>query len=183
MPLKIKLRTLFTGLLLLGLLAAPRIARAAPAASTAASIAQSDARLARLEQLLFTYVNEERSKQGLKALAWNEKLSDVARAHSVEMRDKNYFAHESPTTNLKDPLDRYNAVFNDRPRLLAENIFRSWGSRHEISEADAKRAHESLMKSPGHRANILLSGITQIGIGIEANENGDLWVTQMFIKP
>ena len=152
------------------------------AAESSTAIAQSDARLAKLEKLVLNYVNEARSKEGLKTLAWNEKLATVARAHCAEMRDKEYFAHESPTENLREPLDRYNAVFGDTPRLLAENIFRSWGNRHELSDADAKRAHDSLMNSPGHRANILLPGITQIGIGFVANAKGDLWVTQMFLK-
>lgn len=181
---KIKNQVLLAALSLPCLLfAAPHNSNAASSESSPTAISQSDARLAKLEKLVLNYVNEARRSQGLRALSWNEKLATVARAHSVEMRELNYFAHESPTENLREPLDRYNAVFDDTPHLLAENIFRSWGSRHEISDADAKRAHDSLMKSPGHRANILLKSITQIGIGIEANENGDLWVTQMFIKP
>jgi uncharacterized protein YkwD len=148
-----------------------------------ARLAQSDARLAKLENLMFGYVNAAREKAGLKPLALDSTLSEVARAHSAEMRDKDYFAHESPTANLKTPLDRYQLGIGSTPRLVAENIFRAWGSRKEITDAAALRAHNSLMNSPGHRANILRSGPTRIGIGFVANENGDIWVTQMFSKP
>jgi uncharacterized protein YkwD len=177
-----------------------RIAHAAPNASTPPSpfrnlvkataaqdsairLKQSDARLAKLETLILNYVNDARSKAGLSTLVANSTLAEVARAHSAEMRDKSYFAHESPTPELRDPLDRFLAVFNNSPHLIAENIFRSWGSRHEIRDADALRAHNSLMNSPGHHANILRASVTQIGIGVVANENGDLWVTQNFIRP
>ena len=50
-------------------------------------------------------------------------------------------------------------------------------------ESDAQAAHAALMKPPGHRSNILLPGVTRIGIGIMANATGDLWVTQMFARP
>lgn len=150
---------------------------------TPTRLQQADARLSKIEQSLLGYVNEARSKEGLSILTWNATLADISRAHSAEMRDRKYFAHESPTEELREPMDRYLAVVNDTPRLIAENIFRSWGSRHEVSEQDALGAHNSLMASPGHRANILRSNISQLGIGIVANANGDLWVTQMFIRP
>jgi uncharacterized protein YkwD len=153
------------------------------AAAPQTRLPQGDARLLRLESLLLDHVNETRLEYGLKPLTWDATLADVARAHSAEMRDKQYFAHESPTPGLKTPLDRYLAAGQKTPRLIAENIFRSWGSRHEISERDAERAHNALMKSPGHRANILLPNVSLIGIGFVADENGDLWVTQMFLRP
>jgi uncharacterized protein YkwD len=150
---------------------------------TDARLEQSDARLTKLENLMFDYVNAAREKAGLKSLTLDSTLSEVARAHSAEMRDKDYFAHESPTEKLKTPLDRYRLGFESTPRLVAENIFRAWGDRKELSAKDALRAHNSLMNSPGHRANILRSGLTRIGIGFVANANGDIWVTQMFSKP
>lgn len=137
----------------------------------------------RLENLMLGYVNDARQKNGLTALTLDPRLSDISRAHSAEMRDKEYFAHESPTAELRTPLDRYQLGYGTTPRLIAENIFRSWGSRRELRDTDALRAHNSLMNSPGHKANILRSGPSRIGIGFVANENGDIWVTQMFSRP
>ncbi len=148
-----------------------------------ARLTASDARLSKLENLMLGYVNSARAEAELKALVLDPILSEIARAHSAEMRDKNYFAHESPTEALRNPLDRYMLGTGSTPRLVAENIFRAWGSRREIKDSDALRAHNALMDSPGHKANILRESPSRIGIGFVANENGDLWVTQMFSKP
>lgn len=145
-------------------------------------LAQTDARLTKLENVLFELVNAQRVKNGLKPLLLDSNLSDIARAHSAEMRDLKYFAHESPTASRRTPLARYRLGTGQTPRFVAENVYRAWGGRREISEAEAQRAHNSLMNSPGHRANILHAMPTRIGIGFVANANGDLWVTQMFVK-
>ena len=147
---------------------------------TATTVKQGDQRLANLEVALVQMVNAERAKAGMRELSIDNTLADTARAHSIEMRDRKYFAHESPTSALRDPLDRYRAVFNSNPRLIAENLYRAWGSPHLLSEKDALNAHNALMKSPGHRSNIFIADATRIGIGIVANSQGDLWVTQMF---
>lgn len=150
--------------------------------STVASLPQADARLAALERYLVGKVNEERRKAGLAPLTIDSTLANTSRAHSAEMRDRKYFAHESPTENLREPLDRYRAVFNDTPSLVAENIYRSWGSPRRITERDIDEGHASLMKSPGHRANILLRDAQRIGVGIVANSTGDFWITEMFAR-
>jgi uncharacterized protein YkwD len=153
------------------------------AKAPAASLAQGDARLAKLENAMMEMVNAERTKAGLGELKWDDNLANVARAHSAEMRDKNYFAHESPTPGLTTHADRYRAAGHQMPRVLAENIFRSWGSPRQLGLDEIKEGHASLMKSPGHRANILYPEVTRIGIGIAVNARGDLWLTQMFMRP
>jgi uncharacterized protein YkwD len=109
-------------------------------------------------------------------------MASVARAHSAEMRDKKYFAHQSPTPALREPLDRYIAGMGQRPRLVAENVYRVWGGRSFLTEKDVRDAHQALMDSPGHRSNILLEGATKIGIGFTANAGGDLWITQLYAR-
>ena len=42
-------------------------------------------------------------------------------------------------------------------------------------------AHTAFMNSPGHRANILNSSFTTIGIGIVSDGNGNIYISQMFI--
>jgi uncharacterized protein YkwD len=147
-----------------------------------ARLESTDARIAKLEKLMWQIVNDERQSKNLPALAWNDDMASVSRAHSAEMRDKKYFAHESPTVRLKDPLDRYVVGIGHTPRLVAENVYRAWGGRSFLTDNDIRDAHASLMKSPGHRANILIDGATKMGIGITANASGDIWITQMFAK-
>lgn len=147
-----------------------------------ATLESTDARITKLEKAMFQIVNAERAANKLPALDWNERLASVARAHSAEMRDKKYFAHESPTPELRHPLDRYVAAFGKTPRLVAENIFRAWGDHSFLTEKDIRDAHKSLMDSPGHRANILINGATDMGIGIAADSTGNIWLTQMFSR-
>ncbi len=153
------------------------------AANNPARSAAADARLAHLEKLMLEMVNNEREQRNLRAYEWSGELAEVARAHSVEMRDKSYFAHESPTPGLERPMNRYIAGLGLTPRLVAENIYRSWGTQHQLSQADIEAGHTSLMNSPGHRTNILLPQAQRCGIGIAVNQNGDIWITQMFDRP
>ncbi|MDF2441433.1 MAG: hypothetical protein JWN98_2417 [Abditibacteriota bacterium] len=143
----------------------------------------TDQRLAKLERTMAQMVNAERAKLNLTPLLFDDELAAVGRAHSAEMRDLNYFSHDSPTRGLTAPLDRYRAAFNRTPRLVAENIYRVWGTQHRLGEEDIRAGHTALMNSPGHRANILLPNATRIGIGIVVNANGDIWLTQMFDRP
>lgn len=147
-----------------------------------ASVPQQDARLSKLESAMMEMVNAERAKAGLRELNWSDELADVARGHSAEMRDKNYFSHDSPTPGLTTHLDRYHAAGYESPRVIAENIFRAWGSPKQVSLSDVQSGHDALMNSPGHRANILYPDVNSIGIGIETNANGDIWITQMFLR-
>lgn len=155
-----------------------------PAASApVALLKQSDARLLAIETQLAQLVNQERAKRHLPLLAYNSALADVARAHSAEMRDDKYFSHESPTPQLQWPLNRYHEGMQKAPRLVAENIYRRWGGQRGLPSDSAIAAHSSLMNSPGHKANILLPSATRLGIGVQANADGDIWVTEMFAHP
>ncbi len=147
-----------------------------------AILASSDARIEKLETLMFNIVNNERRRRGLPALRYDARMADISRAHAAEMRDKKYFAHESPTPGLREPLDRYVAAVGQTPRLVAENVYRVWGSRSFLTEKDVRDAHQALMDSPGHRSNILLEGATKIGIGLATNAGGDLWITQLYAR-
>lgn len=145
-----------------------------------ARLAATDARLSKLEALMLGLVNDERTKRGLAPLENDPRLAEVARAHSAEMRDKAYFAHESPTPTLYEPKDRYELGYGGTPREIAENIYRVWGSRSFLTEKDTREAHEALMNSKGHRENILRREVTRIGIGFCTDATGDLWITQNF---
>jgi uncharacterized protein YkwD len=57
----------------------------------------------------------------------------------------------------------------------AENI--AYGQR------TAQEVVTAWMNSPGHRANILSSSTTQIGVGAAKKSDGTLYWTQMFMKP
>lgn len=121
------------------------------------------------ELLMLSLVNEEREKAGLGPLRFNIKLTEVARIKSQDMIDNKYFAHDSPTYG--SPFEMMKQ-FGITYRYAAENL-----ALHPSVES----AHQGLMNSPGHRANILNPNLTEIGIGIIPNSQGRYYVTQMFI--
>ncbi len=145
-----------------------------------ARLPTTDARLAKLEEFMIELVNADRQQNGLPSLQSDARLAEVARAHSAEMRDKNYFEHESPTPSLYRPMNRYQLGYGGTPRVIAENIYRAYGGRSYLTQADTRAAEVAFMHSPGHRANILNPDVNRIGIGFCTNATGDIWITQMF---
>lgn len=99
-------------------------------------------------------VNAERRKQGRKPLEWDPALADVGFAHSKDMLERDYFQHVGPGGTT--PGDRALQA-GVRFSVLGENV---------AFAPDLKRAHEGLMKSPGHRKNILRPEFTRFGVGI-----------------
>jgi uncharacterized protein YkwD len=132
------------------------------------------------EQQFVDLVNKERGKRGLSHLTLDPLLIETARLHSAEMRDKSYFNHESPTPGLKTPMDRYLKVVGsaaEDPRFYAcvgENLF--WST-----VTDVTRGHQAFMNSPTHRENLLYPRYEKIGVGIVKKDNGEFWVTEMFV--
>jgi hypothetical protein len=90
------------------------------------------------------------------------------------MRTTKVVAHVSPTTG--SAADRVRAAKIKTPVVL-ENVARAYG----VGEA-----HQGLMNSPGHRANLLSSSATHVGIGIvfgeEVSGRRELFVTQVLTR-
>jgi len=128
------------------------------------------------EKRFVDLINYERRRIGLKPLRIDPLLVEVSRGHSKEMADKDYFDHISPTPGLRTALDRYFAAVKRRPSwaLVGENLF-------YCSIIDINRGHTCLMESVTHRDNILNPRFERVGVGIYTNENGEFWVTQMFL--
>jgi len=131
--------------------------------------------IAALERELFTLLNRDRAAAGLPPLAYDDRLADVARAHSLDMRSHDFFTHESPNTGLlEDRMDRAGYLATEMRENLA------------VAPTVARAAH-NLMESEGHRANILATTVSHVGIGIvRGNAAGDdrvLTITQVFGKP
>jgi uncharacterized protein YkwD len=134
------------------------------------------------EAYLVYLVNEARLREGQSALVPDPTVSVVARAHSEEMRDKQYFDHASPTPGLANCQDRFKAVFGYKPRCIGENVARRWGTAYCLKPEKILKSHTDLMASTGHRHNIMYPTFEWLGVGIAANANGDYWITQVFVE-
>jgi uncharacterized protein YkwD len=131
------------------------------------SAVEAEDRLARL-------VNRDRERHGLPLLAIDPRLTEVARAYSREMRETGAVAHISPRTGSASDRVRAGKI---RTSLVLENVARAYG----VAEAQ-----DGLMNSPGHRANILSSDATHMGLGVvlggEVAGRRELFVSQLFIR-
>lgn len=132
------------------------------------NIPQVDSAALSYEKEVVRLVNEIRAQNGLKALTEDWELSRVARYKSQDMKDNKYFSHTSPVYG--SPFEMIKN-FGISYRSAAENIAKGQATPQAVVNA--------WMNSSGHRANILNSSYTKIGVGYVSG--GNYW-TQMFIR-
>jgi hypothetical protein len=102
----------------------------------------------------FHYLNEERERRGLPALQWDDRAAAVAEEHSLDMAKHGFVGHRSPRTG--EVSDRFQRA-RIKGSVIRENVARGYGP---------KGIHDSLMRSPGHRVNIVARDVTHVGIGV-----------------
>lgn len=122
------------------------------------------------EQTAWNLMNSDRIANGLSALPLDAELSRIARIKSEDMRNNNYFAHQSPTYGSPSEMLRY---FGYSFTAVGENI---------AHHANVTKAQAAFMSSDGHRRNILSTTWTKVGIGVCYDANGYVYVTQLFAK-
>jgi len=120
------------------------------------------------EKEVVRLVNEIRVKNGLRELTYDWELSRVARYKSQDMKDNRYFSHTSPVYGSPFQMIKN---FGISYRSAGENIARGYKTPQAVVDG--------WMNSSGHRANILSTSFTRIGVGYVAD--GNYW-TQMFIS-
>jgi uncharacterized protein YkwD len=119
------------------------------------------------EERMLVLLNEARRAAGVAPVLPDPRLRELALSHTEDMVDHDFFAHFSPNTGTPDD------------RLQRSGILISIGGEN-IAQADTpESAHEGLMNSPAHRANMLRPVYTHVGIGAAIGARG-LIVTQMF---
>lgn len=106
------------------------------------------------EVLMLELVNKERVKVGLEPLVMDGPLRELARDYSKDMLQRGYFAHNNPEGQTPfDRMENYGIDFNNAGENLA-------------LAPSVELAHQGLMNSPGHRANILSPDYKRVGIGV-----------------
>jgi uncharacterized protein YkwD len=159
-----------------------------------------------LNQNVIKEINSHRCENGLPALGRNSTLEVSSKYHSDWMKNTHTFAHESTVPGMVNPWDRAQH-FGYKYRQIAENLalFPLYDFRDQaffingtckfsrktgeiiepISYAElARQVGVGWMNSPGHRANILLDGITEAGVAITIDETaehcGTIYITMMY---
>jgi uncharacterized protein YkwD len=110
-------------------------------------------------------VNAERAGSGLPPLQANARLTRAAQGHACDNAARGGYSHTG--SNGSDLTDRLRAA-GYRFSAAAENTGRGFGS--------PERAVEWWMNSRGHRANILMRGVGEIGVGVAMGDGKPHWV-------
>lgn len=119
------------------------------------------------EEQMFILVNQERTAKGLSKLSGSAKLKELARSYGKEMFAKGFFSHYN--SNGLSPFDRMNQARIEYT-AAGENL---------ALAPNVSFAHQGLMNSPGHRANILSTDFGKIGIGIiDGGIYGEIFVQE-----
>ena len=139
------------GLLLIVMMVAAVAGRAEAAASNDDESAAQE---------LFKLTNQEREKAGLAKLQWDDRLAQAARQHAQLIVQHGELSHQ------------FAGEPSVRDRIAATNLHFDRSGENVAFDDNAEDAHEGLMNSPPHRANILNSGYNTIGIA--AVQKGDL---------
>lgn len=122
------------------------------------------------EAYLLQKINEERLAAGREALAVDPLLVHLAREKARDMAERGYFDHVSPVLGT---------VFD---MLRREGVAYKWAGENIARATSLVAAHQALMESPDHRANILSAGYTHVGVGVY--RSGGKWhIAQIFMRP
>ena len=114
-------------------------------------------------------VNEERAKAGLPALTVDRGAASAAQVRAKEIERS--FSHTRPD----------GSSFNSALTEAGVN-FRGAGENIAYGQNSPEKVMEGWMNSSGHRANILNSSYTSIGVGHYQNASGVNYWTQLFIR-
>jgi uncharacterized protein YkwD len=118
-------------------------------------------------------INADRAANGLRPLSFDTSEAVVARQHSRDMAAHHYFSHTSLAG--QSPFDRLHRA-GISYHIAGENLgMDSGASRHAMLSA----IEVAMLHSPEHRANLLRSTFTEVGIGIAVSGSW-IYVTEDF---
>jgi uncharacterized protein YkwD len=121
------------------------------------------------ERQLLDAVNQERKAHGLPSLILDEALANAARKHAQRMAEQGTISHQFPGEPSLPS------------RAKAAGAHFTWLSENVDEGPNPTAIHQSFMKSPQHRANILDSDMDSAGIGV-AERNGHVFAVEDFSK-
>ena len=119
------------------------------------------------EQSMLARINAMRAADGLAPLDRDQALDAAARAHCVDMAAQRQLTHVSESSGT--PADRVSAA-GVEAQTIAENV-----ALHRTAE----EAHQALLASDAHRANMMGPSHTHVGIAALRSDHG-VYVTQVF---
>ena len=130
---------------------------------------QDDQLINAQEVQLIELVNSHRFEKGLAELKFHKMTILESQNHTT------YMAQEINRLTHNGFSDRVDRIRDE------EEGFISRSGENIAYNSTLEKAHNALLNSYGHRKNIE-GDYTHIGVGVETNSQGRLFVTQIFIK-
>jgi uncharacterized protein YkwD len=142
------------------------------AAVASSAPVESAVNISELEATVLYLINTIRVSNGLGALQANQMLTNIARSRCNDMIANSYFSHYTPDgQNIFNILQKNGVAYVN----AGENLGKSSPPSHGTPDAFAN----AWMASPTHKANILRSVYSKIGIGV-VDGGGKRVVTTVF---
>jgi uncharacterized protein YkwD len=124
------------------------------------------------EARLILLMNQARTKVGLRPMKASRLLGEVARVHSREMSDGNFFSHVNPAgMGPKERLER------------AGFVWKAYGENIGCGQDSPEKILLTWMNSASHRETILDPVFTEIGIGLVLGGECRIYWTALFARP
>lgn len=130
----------------------------------------STAGVAAAEKRAFDLLNADRIANGLKPLKLNSQLTALGGRYAQDMINRNFFSHYNPEG--QSPFDR----------MKQAGISYGYAGENLAINSNVDAAEKAFMNSSGHRANILNSNYTEVGVGVRYDAKGSAYVVQEFIS-
>lgn len=111
------------------------------------------------EKLMVELMNQARAAEDVHPLTHSPQWAAIARKHSKDMIDNNYFSHTSLTGTT--PYDRMISGG------MSKSDLKTWGENISYGHYNVIYAHEGFMNSKGHRDNLLQPAFNNAIVGLE----------------
>ena len=131
-----------------------------------------------LEIVIYKEVNDRREAAEIEPLVHSERVRLIARLHSKDMAERNFFDHKNPDGHGSSERHKsYDGCDNTN-----ENIFQWVNLTTYDSEKIANEVVNWWADSSGHNTTMMSDYPTVTGVGVHVTEEGDLYVTQNFCR-
>ena len=149
----------------------------APAPAPAQVVTKApQANLSGMESYLLDKINEQRAAAGLGQVQLYGPATDLARARSGDMAERNYFSHTTPEgTNFLSMLSGRGVPYKYAGEILARNNY--------SDDQAAQVAMDSYLNSAPHKAIIMDGRYNMVGVGYaKSGEDGMHYFAVIFVQ-
>lgn len=150
----------------------PRIVDERRAAAVASSVVVNTTDV---ERTAFQIINRKRAEYGLAPLNWCEQIAAVARVHSQNMAEFQFFSHRGLDNKLVS--HRADDLKIGKWRSIGENIAYNRGYQDPV-----EKAVHLWLNSSTHRQNMLNPDWKDSAVGVAVADDGSFYFTQVFLR-